>query len=259
MYKFLDIYHRIIILNKTWEMIKINKFDQFHKYLSKTHSPETAYKYSRAINTISNELINNNLLDCNIYLLNNNETISNLLSIYLSVKDLKEKNKRGNQMYSSAIKRYIEFSNQIINPHKVRNNHNTSTTTDIPKKRHRKNEKTLIKIFNRDSHISGTTIENANYLCEVNNTHKFFTSKTTQNNYVEAHHLIPLKYQDNFEFSLDVESNIVALCPVCHRLLHHSIFDEKKDILEKLYNERKNRLKSCNILIELEELLKLYK
>lgn len=33
------------------------------------------------------------------------------------------------------------------------------------------------------------------YKCEFEDTHMFFTSKTTGENYVEAHHLIPMEFQ----------------------------------------------------------------
>lgn len=41
--------------------------------------------------------------------------------------------------------------------------------------------------------------------------------------------------------------NIVSLCSHCHNLLHYGRFEDKKPILEKLYNERKEALKECGI------------
>lgn len=99
-----------------------------------------------------------------------------------------------------------------------------------------------------------------NYKCEFDKTHNYFISDITKKNYVEAHHLIPMEFQDRFiPISLDVEANIISLCVVCHKKLHHGIFSEKKKIIEKLYTERKNRIKDCGINIELDELLNLYK
>lgn len=98
----------------------------------------------------------------------------------------------------------------------------------------------------------------ANYLCEHNHEHTTFTNKATNHNYVEAHHLIPMQLQGRFFYSLDIEANIVALCPVCHRMIHHATNKEKKDIITQLYNERIERLKKCNIYIELNDLLNFY-
>ena len=98
----------------------------------------------------------------------------------------------------------------------------------------------------------------ANYLCEHNNQHATFTNKATNRNYVEAHHLIPMQLQSKFFYSLDIEANIVSLCPVCHRMIHHATNEEKREIITKLYNERVERLRKCNIYIELVDLLNFY-
>ncbi|MGL4999965.1 MAG: HNH endonuclease [Cetobacterium sp.] len=46
-------------------------------------------------------------------------------------------------------------------------------------------------------------------------------SGTTNKQYMEAHHLIPMNAQDSFKNSLDVLGNVVSLCPNCHRMIHH--------------------------------------
>lgn len=75
---------------------------------------------------------------------------------------------------------------------------------------------------------------------------------------MEEHHLIPLKQWDNFLFSLDVEANIVVLCPHCHRLLHYGDKEEIKPILEQLFIQRKNLLASKGIHLTLEQLYAFY-
>lgn len=73
---------------------------------------------------------------------------------------------------------------------------------------------------------------------------------------MEPHHLIPLDYQYLFEFSLDVEANIICLCSNCHNEIHYGL--NYKSLIKKFYNERKEPLEQCGIKIELEELYKLY-
>ena len=51
---------------------------------------------------------------------------------------------------------------------------------------------------------------------------------------MEAHHLIPLRMQHDFENSLDVVGNIVSICPNCHRLIHYGR-DKDKKVLELLF------------------------
>ena len=113
-------------------------------------------------------------------------------------------------------------------------------------------------IYPRDISKKANAIRKANFLCEISNNHPLFKSRITNQNYLEAHHLIPLKYADLFSFSLDIEANIVAVCPHCHRLLHYGDKEEIKPILEQLFIERKNLLASKGIHLTLEQLYAFY-
>lgn len=94
-------------------------------------------------------------------------------------------------------------------------------------------------------------------MCEHNHEHLTFTAKSTGKAYMEGHHLIPLKYQNQFNCGIDVYANIVCLCPVCHRLLHFGIEKEKIYAAEKLYDERKDRLAHSGIDISKKDFLSL--
>jgi 5-methylcytosine-specific restriction enzyme A len=83
-------------------------------------------------------------------------------------------------------------------------------------------------------------------------------SNSTGKMYVEAHHVIPMEYQDNYEFSLDVPENIVALCPNCHRKIHMAHASEIKNMLNKLFIMRETDLQSRGIAISLENLAKMH-
>ena len=82
----------------------------------------------------------------------------------------------------------------------------------------------------------------ANYKCEVDEHHNTFLRKTNSLPYTEPHHLIPLQFDDLFEYSLDVQANIVSLCSNCHNQLHYgadiehiirTLWDKKKDEIEQ--------------------------
>ncbi len=96
----------------------------------------------------------------------------------------------------------------------------------------------------------------ANYMCETDESHPSFIRKSNFKNYTEAHHLIPLAFQSDFEYSLDIPENIVSLCSNCHNQLHYGV--EKKEILKKLYDERKDDLEKNKIGISFEQLCKYY-
>jgi len=113
--------------------------------------------------------------------------------------------------------------------------------------------------FKRDPKMAAMAIAASKYSCEVDAEHETFTSRRTKERFVEAHHLIPMQYQDKFSFSLDIPENIVALCPICHRKFHHSRFSDLKNVLSKLFVDRSEKLESREIKIELSAINEMYK
>lgn len=115
-----------------------------------------------------------------------------------------------------------------------------------------------IKILSRNPLTSSNAINRANFQCEIDIEHETFINNNSKKQYIEAHHLIPLKYQSQFDSSLDVEANIVALCPNCHRKLHHGVKKDVYDDIETLFNTRNERLSKCRLDIKLDQLQKMY-
>lgn len=111
------------------------------------------------------------------------------------------------------------------------------------------------KRYARDSYKAKKAIYNSHFKCDIDSSHDSFITKSGSK-YMEAHHLIPMGAQDNFNVSLDVDANIVSLCPNCHRKLHHGA-DIEADLL-KLFNQRKKLLEKSGIKILFEELKKYY-
>jgi hypothetical protein len=98
----------------------------------------------------------------------------------------------------------------------------------------------------------------ADFICEFNHEHKTFIAKADNNNYVEAHHLIPFSKRKEFDLNIDVLENIVCLCPNCHRRIHLAIKDDREKMLKKLYEKRLNKLQEVGIDIKVEDLIKFY-
>jgi 5-methylcytosine-specific restriction protein A len=90
----------------------------------------------------------------------------------------------------------------------------------------------------------------AAFRCEADAIHSTFMTAAKNVPYVEAHHLIPLSRQAEYEFSLDVRANIIALCPNCHRLLHYGRAKDKKPILQRLLRERSIALHEKQIQVQ---------
>ena len=110
--------------------------------------------------------------------------------------------------------------------------------------------------FKRNQETAKKSIVLANYKCNIDEWHSSFISKNGMP-YMEAHHLVPLSTQDYFESSLDVDANIVCLCPNCHRKLHYGVDITQE--LQKLYDNRIEYLKQSGINISFIELIELYR
>ncbi|MEH2550743.1 5-methylcytosine-specific restriction protein A [Bradyrhizobium sp. AZCC 2262] len=113
--------------------------------------------------------------------------------------------------------------------------------------------------YKRNPEMAAIAIQAASHQCEVEPTHLTFTSRKTKKPFVEAHHLVPMQCQDQFEVSLDVPENIVALCPGCHRKFHHARFGELKLPLGTLLSARIKALKSRQIITDHGAVHKIYK
>ena len=122
---------------------------------------------------------------------------------------------------------------------------------------------TLI-IYSRKKANNKIALTNSEFRCELEdqvNAHTTFTSRNTGQNFVEAHHLVPMKAQHKYapaSISLDVPENIVALCPNCHKMIHLAENGVKTEKVTILYERRQPGLNSSGIDITLNELLNLY-
>lgn len=113
-----------------------------------------------------------------------------------------------------------------------------------------------IKIYPRNKQTAINALIHANYCCEIDSNHPSFIRKSSNKNYTEPHHLVPMAFQEQFDVSLDVEENIVSLCSNCHNEIHYGRYADS--LLKKLYAERKNILANVGIHISLNDLLIMY-
>lgn len=227
-------------------------------------------RYANAIDNLSKELNNYGIMEKNLYNIYDTE----IIDILIIHPKFQEKNNKRNRMYSAALnhfKSYIKYFNdrefqaellkEEVEFEKYLKENTSEAENIVDKAKDKPNHSTINnqKIWSRNPRYAIEVVAANNYLCEVDAQHKHFISKYTKKNYVEAHHLIPIKFQDQFENSLDIYANIVSLCLVCHKKIHYGLFEEKKEILNKLFSERKKRLKVCGIDITIDELYNYYK
>lgn len=118
------------------------------------------------------------------------------------------------------------------------------------------------KKYSKDPRLGKLILKQSEYKCSFDNTHETFTSKSSNSMYMEAHHLIPICFQEEmwsrFNVNIDCVQNLISLCPTCHRKIHFAVETEKKEIIKMLYNIKKKELSDIGIDITLEELYDLY-
>ena len=90
----------------------------------------------------------------------------------------------------------------------------------------------------------------------MNNEHETFLTESRLN-YVEGHHIIPVELYTEFANDIDHWSNIISLCPNCHRKIHLANKEMKKEIISKIWAIRGELLKE-NFSIEMNELINYY-
>lgn len=113
-------------------------------------------------------------------------------------------------------------------------------------------------VYPRNCNMAYTALINANFTCENNSEHFSFISAITNLQFVEAHHLIPMEFQADFKYSIDIPENIISLCPNCHRAFHNSIYEEKERLIKKFIDLRYDKLIKRGIIINLKQLLDYY-
>ena len=102
---------------------------------------------------------------------------------------------------------------------------------------------------------------NTGYRCVLEDIEmcKYFTAKENSKNYLEIHHLIPREFSNDFDSPIEILDNYVALCPNCHRKIHLAVDSERKHMINKLFNSRKDKLVKNGLNIDIKTLYHYYK
>lgn len=145
----------------------------------------------------------------------------------------------------------------VINKH-LQNLDMEHETFDFSYEKHEKPTLSVrtLKTFSRSVKAAKNALCHAEWKCEFNASHQTFPRRIDGFPYLETHHLIPLKYANKFNVSIDVPENIVCLCSTCHNRIHYG--QNNKEIIECLWNLRKDNLRKLGIAINLSELLTFY-
>lgn len=113
--------------------------------------------------------------------------------------------------------------------------------------------------YKADPAIGKGALQRAGYVCE-NCGNGTFTARSTGNDFMEPHHLIPISCQGDFTQKIDITSNLICLCPNCHSQIHYGVKTDIAVMLKKFLAARKADLKNYGgIDIDENTLLGYYK
>lgn len=106
--------------------------------------------------------------------------------------------------------------------------------------------------------IGKGAIVRARFICE-NCGNGTFTSRRTNQNFMEPHHLIPISMQGYYAHDIDITPNLICLCPNCHSKIHYGLKPDIEVMLKAFLAARKTDLKNIgNIDIDEPTLLAYY-
>lgn len=224
--------------------------EYYARYLKEVRnlSNSSVNHYLDALNNISRRLKEKGLVENSIYEIGDIERLEFVKSILYKDPDFIEANERGRRMYSSGLNNYCRFA--------VGEDFNKAQDKillmDVPVQPAQSlviNQET----WKRSGILRTQAIEFAEYSCELDGNHRSFIAERTKKPYMEGHHAIPIKYQPQFKNSLDVYANIVCLCPLCHRQIHLGLKDDRKNMINQIYDFRADRLANAGIKLSKQE------
>ena len=112
-------------------------------------------------------------------------------------------------------------------------------------------------VWERDANLARKCLHQADYKCEFDGSHNLFIARSTLKPYVEAHHLIPMSLQNEWDVKLDKRCNIFSLCPMCHSKVHHAVGKTTEEVILRLFEKRQKELRNM-LRVETEDLLRFY-
>lgn len=218
--------------------------EYFARYLFDVRgsSPSTVKHYYDALNNISRRLKAKGLIKEDIYEISDLERLEYVRKILFADPDFIASNEKGKRMYSAGLNNYCRFA-AGEGFHEIQRQVTVFDVPIVP-------EKAVVieqSVWKRSGILRTQAIEMAGYACEMDPLHPTFIAEVNHRPYMEGHHALPMNTQEHFSVSLDVYANIICLCPICHRRIHHGMKQDRMEMAKRIYESRNPRLINCGI------------
>lgn len=230
--------------------------EYFEKYILNVRklAPKTAQNYDQALAKIAKVLKERGWGEYeSLYEIDSYTDLKALEAKLMENEAFVALDKRGKSMYTAGLHNYMQF----VEGKHFRHIDDPLRLLDSKIPISAKRIQGIRQVPNRDHILVRQVLMAERYTCLYDAFHSTFTAERTRKPYMEGHHLIPMRAQEYFNYSIDVYANIVSLCPTCHRLLHHGVSQEKKPVLQRLFDMRKERLEESGIMVGKKEFFEL--
>lgn len=220
----------------------------------------TADHYVQGLRTVSRYLRNAGLIKEHLFEVDDLPLLLKLRDALRKIPEFVSQDEIGDRMYTAGLNRYIEFaelgfteSGETALPDGLRSVN--LALLDAPVTVSGKTLRTTSIRRSRDRIIVRQVLRACSYRCEIDGSHETFVARATRLPYLEGHHLVPLAAQDGFKNSLDVYANLIGLCPLCHRKLHHAENKLRRNLLGSVFPLRADRFAKSGIGMSKDEFL----
>ncbi len=222
--------------------------------------PSTADHYVQGLRTVSRYLQNAGLIKEHLFEVDELPLLLKLREALRTIPEFVSQDEIGNRMYTAGLNRYIEFAElgftESGEPAPPDGDRSVDLALlDAPVTASGKISRTTSVRRSRDRIIVQQVLRACSYRCEIDGTHETFVARSTHLPYLEGHHLVPLAAQDGFKNSLDVYANLIGLCPLCHRKLHHAENKLRRHLLGSVFAVRAERFAKSGIGMSKDEFL----
>ena len=183
----------------------------FEKWLINNNRPK---RYAKTIVTISNDLKKVGYLSFDLFSINDSDTAKQIRDDYFNIDIYFGKNSRGNNMYSSAFDRYIEFledisDTNIVYPDDIED----SSLFEGLKKQ------ITVNTYERNSKARQECIKHYGARCIICGFN--FEEKYGEigKGFIHVHHIKPLS-EINEKYEINPIEDLRPVCPNCHAMIH---------------------------------------
>ncbi len=183
----------------------------FEQWLINNNRPK---RYAKTIITISNDLKRIGYTNFDLFSISSSVKAKQIRDYYFRIDEYFKKNSRGNNMYSSAFGRYIEFLEDILDANIIYPDELENQTLSEGSKK-----QVIVNAYERNPKARQECIKYYGakcFICGFDFKEKY---GEIGKGFIHVHHIKPLS-EINKEYEVNPIKDLRPICPNCHSMIH---------------------------------------